>query len=109
MHIYTFFVILIVGFTLTITAIIKPEIIKEKYAQVKAPYDQYWQQKENEKWKLAKDQQRAEWMLQARLPIACNSAQSALKALECRNEKDQELQKFEQQWQYKIAHGWQPS
>jgi hypothetical protein len=108
MRIYVFFVILITGFALTITAAVKPHVFTEKYEEIRAPYDQYIQDQEAKKLQDEKEQARAAWMLKFQMPQECKDTTSAIKQLECSSERNQHMQQFEQQWRYKIAQGWKP-
>ncbi|MDO8989631.1 MAG: hypothetical protein Q7U91_08330 [Sideroxyarcus sp.] len=108
MKIYLFFALLIVGFTLAITAAVRPDVIKQKYEEVKKPLDKYQADKEDELWRMARTQEHAAWMLNHRLPNDCAATNSEVRKLECRSLKDQIEFQFHKSWQSKISQGWHP-
>lgn len=108
MKVYLFFAVLILGFTLTIIAAVKPEAIEKKYWEVREPFDRLSREKQEELWRTAKEQERAHWMLRLNLPDDCQTAFTEVRKLECKNITDLHAREFEKLWRSKIAQGWHP-
>jgi hypothetical protein len=103
-----FISVLIVGFFGVITAIARPDIISAKYAEIRAPIDRYFADKNAQAWKVAKDAERAAWMLKQKLPHDCSMPKSSIREIECNNLLQLHAQTFEQVWSNKIKSGWKP-
>ena len=108
MRTFTFFTILLLGFFTIITAIARPEVLKSKYAEIRAPIDKYYAEKNSEIWRDAKKSEQAMWMLKLHLPSDCLKTKSAIRELECKNIIQLHSQTFEQNWSVKVASGWKP-
>jgi hypothetical protein len=108
MKIFAFFAILILGFFATITAAVRPDIVEQKYMEVRAPIDHYFDEKRAITWKEAKDQERANWMVKQQLPTDCRSPKTAIRELECKNQNQLLVAAFEQEWAAKVRQGWKP-
>jgi hypothetical protein len=108
MRIYLFFAILILGFTLIITAAVKPEVFKEQYQRILPPINQYQAEQNQNTWRKAREQEYAAWMLAHPIPPGCETTTSAVKQLECKYAKQRNEQQFENAWQTKTAQGWHP-
>ena len=98
MKTFIFFAILILGFFAAITAAVRPDILEEKYNEIRAPIDQHFEAEAKQEQRQNKEQARAAWMLKLQLPKECSSTTSALKEIECKNQKDQHMQQFERSW-----------
>ena len=103
-----FISVLIVGFFGVITAIARPDIISAKYAEMRAPIDRYFAEKNVQAWNAAKDAERAAWMLKQKMPQDCSMPKSSIREIECNNMKQQQAQTFEQLWSNKLKGGWVP-
>lgn len=108
MKIFIFFTILILGFFSAITAAVRPDIVEQKFREVRAPISRYFDDKHALNWKEAKESERALWMLKQQLPADCRAPQTAIRDLECKNKKDLYAQAFEREWSTKIRSGWKP-
>lgn len=108
MKIFAFFAILILGFTTAITAAVKPEAIEQNYLAMRAPIDQYFAKKQETAWRVAKDMERAAWMLKQQMPADCKSPKTAIRELECSNKKQLLARTFDREWTKKINSGWKP-
>jgi hypothetical protein len=101
MNIYLFFAILITGFSLAITAAYKPDAFAQIVDDAKKPvriYTEYQAEKEEKEMGLAFQQDKALWLLRHPLPTECNSPDSNLKAIECKNRRDVEIAEFRKVW-----------
>lgn len=103
-----FFAILILGFTLTITAAVKPEVFTEQYQKILQPINQYQEEQNQSAWRKAREQEYAAWMLGHPIPPECETTNSAVKQLECKYAKQKNEQQFENAWHAKTAQGWRP-
>jgi hypothetical protein len=108
MKIFMFFAILILGFFVTITAAVRPDIVEQKYKEMRAPFDQHFADKRAMTWKDAKESARAIWMLKLRQPADCRSPKTAIREMECNNTKQQFARAFEQDWADRVRNGWKP-
>jgi hypothetical protein len=108
MKLFIFFAILILGFFSAITAAVRPDIVVQKYTEVREPLTRYFAEKHALTWKEAKDSERALWMLKRQLPADCQVPKTALREMECKNKRDLYSQAFEQNWTEKIRSGWKP-
>ena len=108
MKTYIFFALLIFGFFAIIIAIVRPEIIQNKYSEIRRPIDKYFTEKNNKAWNEAKLSERAMWMMKLKLPKDCYSPKSAIRDVECNNLMQIHAQAFEQIWSIKINSGWKP-
>lgn len=103
-----FISVLIVGFFGVITAIARPDIISAKYAEIRAPIDRYFADKNAQAWNAAKDAERAAWMLKQKMPLDCSMPKSSIREIECNNMLQLHAQTFEKIWANKIKNGWKP-
>lgn len=103
-----FFSVLVAGFFGVIAAIARPDIISAKYADIRAPIDRYFADRNAQVWNAAKDAERAAWMLKQKLPQDCSMPKSSIREIECRNLQQLHAQTFEQIWSNKISSGWKP-
>ena len=103
-----FFLVLVAGFFAVITAIARPDIISAKYAEIRAPIDKYFSEKNAQAWKNAKQAEHAIWMLQQKFPHDCSSPKTSIREIECNNLRQLQTQTFEQIWSNKINRGWKP-
>lgn len=108
MKIFMFFAILILGFFVTITAAVRPDIVEQKYKEMRAPIDQYFADRRAMTWKDAKESARAIWMLKLQQPADCRSPKTAMREMECDNTKQQFVRAFEQDWADRVRNGWKP-
>lgn len=108
MRVFAFFAIMILGFFATITAVVRPDIVQQKYMAVRAPFDHYFAEKHATTWKEAKDSERAIWMLKHPLSADCKSPKTAIRELECRNQRQIQAAAFEQEWADRVRSGWKP-
>ena len=108
MRTYFFFAILIMGFFAAITAAVRPELIENKYLELRAPIDQYFSEKHAKTWAEAKESDRAKWMLKLRLPAYCTPPHSSLRELECNAIIKTHEEAFEKSWNEDVRNGWKP-
>lgn len=108
MKIFAFFAILILGFTLAITAAVKPDVIEQNYLAIRASIDQYFAKKREMVWREAKDSERSAWMLKQQMPADCKMPKTAIRELECSNKKQLLAHTFEREWTKKVNSGWKP-
>lgn len=102
------FTLLLVGFFGVITSLARPDIVSKKFAEVRAPVDQYFAEKNAKAWNDAKEIDRANWMLKLHLPADCGVPKTSIIELECRNTIKMHAQAFEQNWANKLSNGWKP-
>lgn len=101
----------IIGTTLLgmIVYIARPEVIDAQAKAVMAPITKILDDRKAEKYRQAKEDAYNQWMSNKfRLSADCVNPQTALKATECKNKKDQLEIAFEQHWRQKINSGWVP-
>ena len=103
-----FISVLIIGFFGVITAIARPDIISAKYAEIRAPIDRYFAEKNARAWKAAKETERSAWMIHQKLPHDCNLPKSSIREIECNNVLQLQAQTFEKIWSNKLKSGWKP-
>ncbi len=108
MKIFAFFAILILGFFATITAAVRPDVIEQKYREIRSPIDQHFAEKSARTWNDAKESERAIWMLKLQLPADCSSPKTAIREVECDNRRQLHAQAFEQDWANRVRRGWKP-
>lgn len=108
MKILVFFAILILGFFAVITAAVRPDVIEQKYREVRSLIDQHFAEKRAQSWNDAKESERAIWMLQQQLPADCSAPKTAIREMECSNKKQLRAQAFEQDWENRVRSGWKP-
>lgn len=108
MKVFVFFAIMILGFFSAITAAVKPEIVEQKYQALRAPLDQHFSEDRANKWKEAKEQALAVWMLKQPIPADCRNPKTAIREVECKNTKQLLAQAFERNWSDKVDRGWKP-
>jgi len=108
MKTFMIFCIFILVFFAIIIAIARPEIIKNKYTELRAPIDKYYAEKNINVWKEAKEAEKSLWMLKLQLPNDCRSRKSAIRELECNNIVQLHAQTFEKNWFNKVQSGWKP-
>jgi hypothetical protein len=109
MRVVIFFSIMILFVFAIFTVIAKPDIIEKKYAELRAPIDRYFADKNNKIWQKEKESEHALWMLKLKLPRDCGSSKSSVRELECRNMFQQHADTFEQIWANKVSSGWKPA
>jgi hypothetical protein len=88
--------------------IARPEVIDAQARAVMAPIEQAVKEHEAEKYKEAEDRAYKAWMARFVVTPDCRHPKTALKALECKNKKDQMKVAFERMWQQRIRSGWKP-
>lgn len=108
MKVFLFFAVLIVGFTLAITAAVKPEAIEQHYKSLTAPIEKHLSARKASLLREAKEEEFANWMMKLKLPADCTSTKSAVRELECRNLRQLHTRAFEQAWTAKVDSGWEP-
>ena len=91
-----------------ITSLARPDIIQKKFAEIRAPIDQYFAEENSKVWNNAKETERAIWIMKLHLPADCAAPKTAIRELECRNKMRLHGQTFEQNWAYKVNTGWKP-
>ena len=103
-----FFTLLLLGFLGVITALARPDIVQGKYAEIRAPIDQYFAEKNATAWNEAKETERTSWMLKLHLPADCAAPKTSIRELECRNAIKLHAQVFKQNWANRVSSGWKP-
>ena len=108
MKVYLFFAVLILGFTLAITAAVRPDAIEQHYKALAAPIKKHLSERKDAMLREAKATELAVWMKKLKLPADCVTTKSAIRELECRNQMQLHTQAFEQAWSAKVNSGWEP-
>ena len=89
--------------------IVRPDVIDSQAKAIAKPVEHIIQAHEAEKYKEAKEKAYQKWMAaNFRLTNDCVSPKTSLKAIECKNKKDEMAAAFENNWREKINAGWKP-
>jgi hypothetical protein len=108
MKTYSLFAIIIVCFFAVITAMVRPDIVEQKYLQMRDPIDNYFAEKNAKIWNDAKETERAIWLIKLHLPADCGAPKTAMRGIECHNLMQLHIDTFEQNWANKVRGGWKP-
>lgn len=87
----------------------RPEIFEKKAADIINPIKEWTNQKDAERLAAAKEESFKNWMFKYNLPNGCANAQSALKELECRKDREEYISQFEWNWRNRLNSGWKPN
>ncbi|MGC2166642.1 MAG: hypothetical protein WA632_11600 [Gallionella sp.] len=95
-------------FIVTIVFAYKPAMIEEQYARIKEPIEKHFEAQRAEAWRTAKEEAWKLWKANVQLPGDCSEPASSLRALECKNLMQIEVETFQNKWAEKVASGWKP-
>ena len=108
MKIFLFFAVLFAMFIFTIVIAYKPSMVEKEFNKIKSPIEKHFAEKRDEIWRAAKDQEWRDWKKQMRIPADCSKPNSSLREMECKNLVQQQADRFERNWNNKVANGWKP-
>lgn len=95
-------------FIFVIVAAYKPSMIEKEYNRIKEPIEKHFAEKQEVIWRDAKNKEWQTWVNQMHVPDDCATRQTALQEVECKNQRQLQVNAFERAWANKIAQGWKP-
>lgn len=108
MRTFLFLAALSAMFIVAIVAGYNPSTIEKEYNRIKEPIEKHFAERQAETWRVAKNREWEAWVKQIRLPADCSSPRSAVRELECKNQRQLQVNTFERIWSNKVSSGWKP-
>jgi hypothetical protein len=108
MRTYLFFATMFAIFIFTIVATARPDLIEKQYNEFSEPIKKHFEEERTNAWKIAKEKEWQSWRRQNKLDSDCDNPRTALREVECKNQKELREDTFERIWESKVNNGWKP-